>query len=346
MSLKIAEFGQTNSGKTVRSFTVSNGRGMAMTVSDLGAVLISVLVPDKNGDVCDVVLGYDQPAGYEKADPFFGAIVGRNANRIGNAAFTLNGKTYELCKNDGENNLHSGIDFFIQRIWDVKEVDDQSVTFALHSPDGDQGYPGSAEIEVTYTLTEENEIRIDYQAVPSEDTVFNMTNHSYFNLNGHASGDILDQKVWIDADSYTRADAASIPTGELTDVTGTPMDFRTKKAIGRDIEQDYEALRFGKGYDHNFVLNNHGSYAKVAEMSAKESGITMEVYTDLPGMQLYTGNFITDESGKGNAVYQKRQAACFETQYFPDAVNQEAFEGPICKGGSAYRTTTTYKFSV
>lgn len=346
MSLKVTEFGETKSGNMARLFTIRNSRGMEVTVSDLGAVLVSVLVPDKNGDPCDVVLGCDNPAGYEKADPFLGAVVGRNANRIKNASFTLNGKRYELCKNDGNNNLHSGMDFFIQRMWEVKRSEDMSITFALHSPEGDQGYPGSAEIEVTYTLTEENEVKIDYEAVPSEDTVLNMTNHSYFNLNGHASGNVLEQEVWIDADAYTRADAESIPTGELTDVTGTPMDFRKKKAIGRDIEQDYEALNFGKGYDHNYVLNNHGTYAKVAEMSAKESGITMEVYTDLPGMQLYTGNFLSDECGKGGAVYRMRQAACFETQYFPDAVNQESFKGPVCKGGCTYRTTTAYKFLV
>lgn len=346
MSLKMTEFGQTKSGNMTKLYTLCNARGMEMKVSDLGAVLVSVLVPDKNGDLCDVVLGYDNPAGYEKADPFFGAIVGRNANRIGNACFTLHGKTYELCKNDGNNNLHSGTDYFIQRIWDVISTDEQSITFALHSPDGDQGYPGSAEIKVTYTLTEENEIQIDYEAVPSEDTVLNMTNHSYFNLNGHASGDILSQEVWIDADSYTTADAESIPTGEITDVTDTPMDFRKKKAIGLEIELEYEALTFAKGYDHNYVLNNHGSYAKVAEMSAKESGITMEVYTDLPGMQLYTGNFISDELGKNNTIYRMRQAACFETQYFPNAVNKEAFDGPVCEGGCVYRTTTSYKFIV
>ena len=187
-------------------------------------------------------------------------------------------------------------------------------------------------------------MKIAYHAVPDADTLINMTNHSYFNMDGHASGDVLDQEVWIDADAFTRADAESIPTGEITPVEGTPMDFCTKKAIGKEIETDYEALNFGKGYDHNWVLNNKGEFAKVAEMSSEESGITMEVYTDLPGMQLYTGNFIVDAKGKGGAHYHKRQAACFETQFFPDAIHKENFAGPVCKKGETYETTTMYKF--
>ena len=252
--------------------------------------------------------------------------------------------TYRLEKNDNGNNLHSGMDFYNQRMWKVKETADDHITFELDSPDGDQGYPGAVHIEVTYTLTEDNAVKIAYHAVPDADTLINMTNHSYFNMDGHASGDVLDQEVWIDADAFTRADDESIPTGEITPVEGTPMDFRTKKAIGKEIKTDYEALNFGKGYDHNWVLNNKGEFAKVAEMSSEESGITMEVYTDLPGMQLYTGNFIVDAKGKGGAHYHKRQAACFETQFFPDAIHKENFAGPVCKKGETYETTTMYKF--
>ncbi len=340
-------FGQIANGQETVLYALKNRNGMEAHVTDYGAVLVDVLVKDKEGNVRDVVLGYDSAAEYEKhIGMFFGAVVGRNANRIGNASFTLNGKTYQLEKNDNNNNLHSGYDFYNKRMWEVKEADDHKVVFALHSPDGDQGYPGDLDLTVTYELTDENELKISYLGVPSADTVINMTNHSYFNLNGHGSGDVLSHEVMIDADYYTRADQESIPTGELTDVTGTPMDFREKKTIGREIEADYEALNFGGGYDHNYTLNNYGEYQKVAEMTGDESGITMEVYTDLPGMQLYTGNFIVEEHGKNKAVYHKRQAACFETQYYPDAVNKTNFQNPVCRAGEEYKTTTGYKFTV
>lgn len=215
---------------------------------------------------------------------------------------------------------------------------------SLHSPDGDQGYPGTLDIDVTYTLTEDNAVRIDYYGVPDKDTIVNLTNHSYFNLAGHASGDVLDQEVWMNSDEFTRADETSIPTGEIVSVEGTPMDFRVKKAIGRDIGEDYEALNFGNGYDHNWVLKNNGKLEKVAEMSSDVSGITMEVYTDLPGLQIYTANFVEHEAGKNGVIYERRQAACFETQYFPDAVNHASFPSSICKAGEEYRTTTIYKF--
>lgn len=343
--MKITDFGATSKGNETKLYTLTNKNNMEISVSDYGATLVQVIVPDKEGHPCDVVLGYDEAAGYEEAEgKFFGAIVGRNANRIGGASIEINGVTYELAKNDNGNNLHSGPDCFHTRMWEVKEAEDDHVTFALESPDGDQGYPGAVHIEVTYTLTEDNAVKIAYHAVPEADTVLNMTNHSYFNMDGHAAGDVMEQEVWIDADAFTRADKESIPTGEIVPVEGTPMDFRTKKRIGRDIEEDYEALNFGMGYDHNWVLNNKGKFAKVAEISSEESGITMEVYTDLPGMQLYTANFIVEEPGKGGAVYRKRQAACFETQFFPDAIHKEHFEGPVCKKGEAYETTTVYKF--
>ena len=339
------EFGATKNGEKASCYVLKNSKGMEAVVSDFGASLLKLYVPDKDGKTQDVVLGYETLEDYENGGDSLGATVGRVANRIGMAEFELNGKKYELTKNDnGKNTLHGGIDFYNKRIWDVKEEDDTHVVFALVSPDGDQGFPGEVKIEVSYTITEENELKIHYHAIPDQDTLLNMTNHSYFNMDGHASGDVLDQEVWIDADAFTRADAESIPTGEITPVEGTPMDFRTKKAIGKEIETDYEALNFGKGYDHNWVLNNKGEFAKVAEMSSEESGITMEVYTDLPGMQLYTGNFIVDAKGKGGAHYHKRQAACFETQFFPDAIHKENFAGPVCKKGETYETTTMYKF--
>lgn len=345
--MKQRKFGKNTKGEETVLYTFENKNGMIMEVTDFGATLYSLLVPDKDGNLCDVVLGYDDPIGYEgPAGTFFGATVGRNANRIAKGRFILNGKEYSLAQNNGGNNLHSGLDFYSFRIWNVKEIGDNYIAFSLHSPDGDQGYPGNLDIDVTYTLTDENEVKIDYYGIPEEDTIINMTNHSYFNLNGHASGSVLEQEVWLDADMFTRADEVSIPTGEIIPVEGTPMDFRVKKAIGKDIEKEYEALIFGKGYDHNWVLNNHGTYAKIAEMYSDLSGIFMEVYTDLPGVQLYTANYVEHEIGKQGIIYQKRQGICFETQYFPDAINHENFPSPICKAGEIYKTTTCYKFGI
>lgn len=326
-------------------YTFENKNGMIMEVSDFGATLCSLIVPDKEGNPCDVVLGYDNPEGYMgPSGTGFGATIGRNGNRIGKAQFTLNGKTYQLDKNNNGNNLHSGLDYYHYRMWTVKETTEDSITFSLYSLNGDQGYPGNFDVDVTYTLTGDNELRIDYNGIPDQDTIINMTNHSYFNLNGHASGNVLEQEVWVDADAFTPTDIELIPTGEIRSVEGTPMDFRVKKPIGRDIEEDYEALKFGGGYDHNWCLNNNGKFAKVIEMSAKESGITMEVYTDLPGVQIYSGNFLREELGKDGIVYKHRQAICFETQNYPDAINHENFPNVVCKAGEVYRTTTIYKF--
>ena len=345
--MRISDFGKNTKGETAKLYSLTNENGMELQVSDFGATLHALLVPDKDGVKRDVVLGYDDPIGYEgPSGTFFGATVGRNANRIGKAAFELNGTRYQLDKNDGNNNLHSGLDFWSFRIWNVKAATENSITFEICSEDGDQGYPGAVRAAVTYTLTEENSVEISYWAKPEEDTPINLTNHSYFNLNGHASGSVREQTVWLDADAFTPTDAELIPTGEILPVEGTPMDFRTAKAIGKEIDADYEALNLGKGYDHNWALNNHGSYAKVAELSSKISGITMEVYTDLPGVQIYTGNYLDNEAGKNGAVYGQNQGICFETQYFPDAVNHENFQSSICKKGEVYQTKTAYKFVI
>lgn len=342
--LTVSEFGSLKNGQKVRLFTMENENGMSASVTEYGANLVNLNVPDKRGELKDVVLGYDDVTGYEKGTASFGATVGRNANRIGGAAFTISGITYELEKNDNGNNLHSGPDVYNKRMWETEVQEDGKITFMLYSPDGDQGYPGSLDMRVTYELTEENELQITYDAVPDQDTVINMTNHSYFNLNGHDSGDVLAHKVVLDADYFTRADAESIPTGELVDVTGTPMDFRKARLIGEAIDADYEAIRFGGGYDHNWVLKNNGKFGKVAQAEGDKSGIVMEVKTDLPGVQMYTANFLDGEPGKDGALYAKRSAVCFETQYFPDAVNKEEFESPVCKKGERYHTVTTYKF--
>lgn len=342
--LQISGFGTTKEGKEVHLYTLTNDKGMSASVTDLGAALVKLEVPDRDGGRTDVVLGYDDAAGYENGGCFFGAPVGRSANRIGGASLEINGVLYELEKNDNANNLHSGLDFYNQRIWQVAEQADDRVVFLLHSPDGDQGYPGALDMKVTYELTEDNEIRFIYDAVPDKDTIINMTNHSYFNLDGHDSGDIHRHTITMDADFYTRADAESIPTGELVDVTGTPMDFRQGRVIGDEIDTDYEATRLGQGYDHNWVLKNEGKFVKVAEAAGAEKGIVMEVYTDLPGIQVYTSNFVEDEAGKAGAVYERRAAVCFETQFFPDAVHHENFRSPICKAGETYHTMTAYRF--
>lgn len=343
-AVRVETFGSTSKKEEAVLYTLTNENGMSASITNYGAALVKLNVPDKEGKLRDVVLGYDDVTGYEKGGGSFGAPVGRNANRIGGAVITIQDKTYELEKNDNGNNLHSGTNYYNKRIWNVGEKTDSKIEFVLHSPDGDQGYPGTLDMHVTYELTEDNELRLIYDAVPDQDTIINMTNHSYFNLDGHDSGNVLKELVTLDADYFTRADAQSIPTGELVNVTGTPMDFRMPRALGEAIDADYEAVRLGKGYDHNWVLKNNGKFDKVAQAVSEKSGIVMEVWTDLPGMQMYTANFLDNEHGKNGAVYGIRDAVCFETQYFPDAVHHENFASPICKKGMPYHTVTSYKF--
>ena len=342
--MQTSAFGFNSRGEKATLYTFENSHGMVMKVTDFGATLYSLLVPSGQG-LLDVVLGYDDPGGYEgPSGTFFGATVGRNANRIAGGRFTLGGKAYTLDVNNGPNNLHSGLDFYSFRIWQVSAVTDNAITFSLHSPDGDQGYPGALDISVTYTLTEENSVRIDYYGIPRAETVVNLTNHSYFNLNGHDSGSILSHTLYPDADHYTPADETSIPTGEIAPVAGTPMDFRTPKTVGRDIGMDFTALNFGRGYDHNWCLNNGGQFAKIATITGDRTGLSMDVYTDLPGVQIYTGNFLLEEPGKGGFVYRHRAGICFETQYYPDSVNHPNFPSPVLGAGEIYRTATEYKF--
>lgn len=337
------EFGMTKNGEKASCYVLENSKGMKAVVSDFGAALLKLYVPDKNGKTQDVVLGYETLEDYENGGDSIGATVGRVANRIGQAEFELNGKKYELTKNDNGNTLHGGCNFYNKRMWNVKEEDDTHVVFALLSPDGDQGFPGEVKIEVSYTVTEENELKIHYYAVPDQDTLLNMTNHSYFNLSGHASGTAWDEKVWLDADAFTETDGELIPTGKVIPVAGTPMDFRKEKVVEKEIGADYEPLKLAGGYDHNWVLNGSG-FRKVASAASDKTGIKMEVYTDLPGIQFYSGNFLAGSKGKEGAVYEKGYGICFETQYFPDAIHKENFESPIVKAKEVYETTTVYKF--
>ena len=342
--LTVKQFGTTENGRKARLYTMKNDAGTTVSVTDYGAALVNVIVKGQDGIPLDVVLGYDDAAGYERGGASIGATVGRSANRIGGAQIEIGGKTYSLGKNDNGNNLHSGPDYYNKRLWEVAENGDDHVTFLLHSPDGDQGYPGALDMYVTYSLDEDNMLMIHYEAAPDQDTVINMTNHSYFNLNGHDSGSVLDHTVMLAADAFTPADEESIPTGEIRPVEGTPMDFRTAKKLGEEIGADYEPLRFGGGYDHNWVLKNENGFDKVAEVTADRSGIRMEVWTDLPGVQMYTANFLDNEPGKDGAVYESRSAVCLETQYYPDAIHHDNFPGPVCRRGEKYDTRTAYRF--
>lgn len=345
MGWEKTEFGKTEKGEEASLYTFTNASGMQMKVTDFGAALVAVIVKDKEGRETDVVQGYDDVEGYERDTLFLGAAVGRCANRIRGASFELNGQTYELYKNDNGNCLHGGRDFYKGRIWKAEKIEGDSVTFSLFSPHMDQGFPGNVTIYTTYALTEENEVQITYEARPDADTVINMTNHSYFNLDGHDAGSVLGQEVWIDADMYTQNDAKSVPTGKILPVEGTPLDFRAPKSLGRDIGSSHEAIRFGSGYDVNYVVNGEG-YREVARMRSEKSGIIMRVFTDCPGVQLYTANFLNGEAGKSGASYQRRSSACFETQYAPDAVHHDNFESVVCKKGETYCKRTGYRFSI
>lgn len=329
----------------MKRYRFINKNGMSVEVTDQGASLVEVNVPDKEGNLCDVILGYQKMEEYATETEFFGATVGRNANRIGGASFTLNGQEYQLEDNNNGNNLHSGLEFYHMRLWDVKEVTENSIRFGLLSPDGDQGYPGNVQMEVEYSLGDDNSLRISYLGKTDKDTIINMTNHSHFNLNGHASGDVLDHKMWIDADAFVPTDEKLIPTGEIRSVEGTPMDFRKGKEIGLGIDDAYEPIQLAGGYDHNWCLKNEGKLQKVATLTGDASGIHMEVHTDLPGVQVYSCNFLQEMTGKNGVTYRRRQGICFETQHYPDAIHHEDFPSPITEAGKTYRTTTIYKFA-
>lgn len=342
-------FGTMKDKTEVYRYTLTNENGVMASFTDLGAIWLTMAVPDRNGKLADVVLGYDSVESCMEGPGHFGEPVGRSANRIGNAVFTLHGKSYPLAKNSGRHNLHSGPNYYRNRVWDTEVTETElgtQLAFSLFSPDGDQGYPGNANITVTYTLTPDNSLKIDYHMVADADTIANFTNHAYFNLAGHQSGSAMKQQVWMDADYFTIADETSIPTGELVPVKGTPMDFTVMKPLGQDIDAEYQPLIYGKGYDHNWVLNHPFGELELSAKAVDEvSGRCMEVYTDLPGIQLYTGNSMgSDYLGKEKTVYHPRDGYCFETQYYPDAVNKPQFPSPVLKAGDEYQTTTIYKF--
>nr|WP_026835694.1 aldose epimerase family protein [Eubacterium xylanophilum] len=347
MTVSKETFGKTSDGKEVSKYTLSNENNMTVSFLDYGAIIQSVKVPDRNGKIDDVVLGYDDLASYESNPNFFGAFLGRHANRIAFAYFELNGEEYKLEKNDGgRNNLHGGSPGYYKVMYDA-EIGEDCVTFSRLSPDGEQGFPGNLDVKVTYRLTNENELKIEYNTKAlDKDTLCNLSNHSYFNLKGHNNGDITDHKVMIKANAITETNRNSIPTGELMSVEGTPFDFRNPALVGDGLKSDNQYIKNSNGYDHNFVLDKEdGVFDKVAEITEDTSGRKMEVYTDLPGLQFYTGNYVSG-TGKEGAVYGARSGMCFETQFFPDSINQPNFKQCILRAGQEFNSTTIYKFSV
>lgn len=333
-------FGILPSGEQASLYTLSCG-GLTATVTDYGAHLVSLLVPDRTGKIADVVLGYDDANGYQTGQgAFLGAIVGRNANRIAGASFQLGNTAVRLTPNENGNNLHSGTDYFHLRMWEVTDYQQHSITLRLFSPQGDQGFPGAATISVTYALDSQAGLHIIYDATCDRDTVFNLTNHSYFNLAGHDRTErAMQQMLCIPGRYFCPDDAQNIPTGEERCVENTPFDFRTPKPIARDIEADYEPLHLQDGYDHNFeVYCNPCAY-----LSDPESGRSMAVYTDCPGIQVYSGNYL-HEQGKGGVSYGKRHGIALETQFYPDAVHKSQWQQPITRAGERYHSETVYRF--
>ena len=343
-------FGTLPSGEEVQIYHLENKSGAFVEVLQFGAILVKLCVPDRDGRLTDVVLGYDDLAGYEVNGCFFGATIGRSGNRIAQSRFTLDGKEIVLTPNEGVNNLHSGPDGFEKKMWTASEIseDKNAVTFSRISPDGENGFPGEFNVSVTYEMTEENELRIVYGGVCDQTTIANMTNHSYFNLAGEGSGSAMDQYLTIHAEQYTPVGEESIPLGENAAVEGTPMDFRKAHKIGDEIEADFEQLRITGGYDHNYVTDgyNKASIREIAEAWSEKTGIQMNVLTDCPCVQFYAANFVDQEHGKNGHVYNKREAFCLETQVEPNAVNVENFHSPILEAGERYYSETIYRFSV
>ena len=344
-------FGKTGDGRQVDLYVLTNKNGIEADITNFGAAVVSLKVPDRHGKTDDVVLGYDDLDGYLHDKSYFGATVGRYANRIAHGKFTLNGTTYTLAKNDRENHLHGGVRGFNKVVWEAKDVSTAGAA-ALQlnylSKDGEEGYPGNLSVQVTYTLTNNNELKIDYAATTDKDTVLNLTHHSYFNLAGQGKGDILQHQLLLHASRFTPVDATLIPTGEIRSVKGTPLDFASATAIGSRIGQDDEQLKLGHGYDHNFVLDGgtEGAPVLAAQVYEPSSGRVMEVWTTQPGVQFYSGNFLDDTiRGKSGSTYRRRAAFCLETQHFPDSPNKPNFPSTILKPGSQFKSSTTYKFS-
>lgn len=340
MAVSQQSFGTTRDGHTVTAFRLENGNGARAVILDYGGTVQSLSVPNAKGGFTDVVLGYDTLAEYEKNDGYVGALIGRMGNRVGGSAFSLNGKTYSLFANDGPNHLHGGRRGFDKRVWNARVCTNGSLELSLYSPDGEEGYPGGLRVAVVYMLTESNALAIDYSARAEADTIVNLTNHCYFNLNG--GGSALSHELRLSADHITENGPGCLPNGTLADVTGTPFDFREFKMLGRDIDADDAQLKLVGGYDCNFVLSGFPA----AILRSPASGIEMTVTTDRPGVQLYTANFLSDRHGKSGAPIRPRDAVCLETQLFPNAMACPGFPSPVLQGGKTLRSRTVYQFGL
>lgn len=353
-SVDVQPYGTTADGKDVDEYTLTNANGMEIKIITYGGTITSIRVPDRNGEMANVTLGFDNLADYETRSPYFGNITGRYANRIANATFTLDDTEYTLAANNGPNSLHGGEEGFDNKVWEAEVIEgDGEVGVSLHylSPDGEEGYPGNLDVTVVYTLTDDNEIRIDYTATTDAPTVVNLTNHAYFNLAGEGTGSIYDHVLMIDADRYTPVDETLIPTGELAEVEGTPFDFRLPKVIGPGQRSSHEQIVLGRGYDHNFVLNREDPEDGVMMLAARvyepESGRVLEVWTTEPGIQFYAGNFLDGTLiGPSGHLYRQSDGFALETQHYPDSPNQPDFPSTVLRPGETYQTTTIYKFAV
>ncbi len=334
-------FGTTKDGRTVHSYTLENSLGICVTLLDYGATIQSIIVPDKNGNKVDIVLGHDSIANYEADSAYFGAVIGRVANRIANATFELNGKTYTLAKNNGEHCLHGGNIGFDKHIFDVEEIAPNVVKFSRLSPDMEEGFPGNLEVSVTYTLTDEGEIKLDYYAKSDADTLVNLTNHVYFNLDGQ--GNIYNNTLEILCDKFCETDPSGVPTGKFLDVSDTAFDFRKAKLIGQDLFSDEEQIQCVGGYDHNIPFGKDGIYKKMADVKSTLNSIGMEVFSDMPGIQFYSGNFLTEKPGKDGSVINKHSGFCLETQHYPDSIHNTHFPSDVLKAGEEYKYVTTFK---
>lgn len=344
-----AAFAATVNHKKVHLYTLKNSSGDQAAITNFGGRLVSLLVSDKQGRLTDVVLGHDSISSYQRKEEFFfGALIGRYGNRIAKGRFSLGGKAYQLEINDGQNTLHGGFNGFYKQVWDARQVNDHTLELSYFSKDGEAGYPGNVQVKVTYSLEQDHALRISYSASTDKLTVLNLTNHAYFNLNGAGDKTITDHTLTLAADEYTPVDTTLIPTGKLARVAGTPFDFTTGRLIGARINDDDPQLKNGKGYDHNWVLRKGTGLRKAATVSSSKTGIVMEVLTEEPGIQFYSGNFLTDKVtyGKGHATYGYRSAFCLETQHFPDSPNQAGFPSTLVRPEAGYHTVSVYKFSV
>ena len=348
--LSTDEFKKVVGDKKTSLYVLTNKNGCELTVTNYGSKIVSLMVPDKKGNLVDVVTGHGSIDAYlNSEEPYFGAICGRVANRIAQGKFTLEGKSYSLAINNGPNSLHGGIKGFNAVVWDVKETLANSITLHYLSKDGEEGYPGNLSVNVTYTISNENSVIIDYKATTDKLTILNLTNHSYFNLSGAGDPSINDHMLTINANTYLPTDATAIPYGNAVEVKETPMDFTTPQVIGARIDEDFQQLLYGKGYDHTYVLNKKykDEFSFCARCESPKTGIVMEVYTSEPGMQLYTGNWMTDKLiGKKGLKYPERAAVCFETQHYPDSINKPEYPTTELQPGETFKSKTSFKFSI